>query len=71
LRELSEVLGLELELGEGIDREAEAFIELLIEIREELRQAKQWALADLIRDRLLTLGVHLEDGKEGTTWRAG
>jgi cysteinyl-tRNA synthetase len=71
LRELSEVLGLELELEWGIDREAEAFIELLIEVREELRQAQQWALADLIRDRLLTLGVHLEDGKEGTTWRAG
>jgi len=71
LRDLSGVLGLELEIEWGIDREAEAFIDLLIEVREELRQAQQWALADLIRDRLTTLGVLLEDGKEGTTWRVG
>ena len=69
LRDLSGVLGLELEIEGGIDQEAEAFIELLIELREELRQAQQWALADLIRDRLSTLGVLLEDEKEGTIWR--
>jgi cysteinyl-tRNA synthetase len=69
LRKLSGVLGLELEIETGIDREVEAFIGLLIEVRDELRQAQQWALSDLIRDRLATLGVLLEDGKEGTTWR--
>jgi cysteinyl-tRNA synthetase len=71
LRDYSSVLGLELEIEEGIEREAEAFIELLVEVREELRQAQQWTLADLIRDRLATLGVLLEDGEEGTTWRVG
>jgi cysteinyl-tRNA synthetase len=71
LRKLSGILGLELEIEWGVERETEAFIELLIEVREELRQAQQWALSDLIRDRLATLGVVLEDGKEGTTWRAG
>jgi cysteinyl-tRNA synthetase len=35
-----------------------------------LRQAKQWALADRIRERLAELGVTLEDGKDGTTWKA-
>ena len=34
-----------------------------------LRQAKQWALADRIRDRLEDQGVILEDGKGGTGWR--
>jgi cysteinyl-tRNA synthetase len=71
LREYSGVLGLELEIDLAIDREAGAFIELLIEVREELRQAQQWALADLIRDRLSDLGVFLEDGPNGTTWRVG
>ena len=71
LRDLADILGLELEIERGIDQEAEAFIELLIEVREELRQAQQWALADLIRDRLSTLGVLLEDENEGTTWRTG
>jgi len=51
--------------------EAASFIDLLIEVRQELRQAQQWTLADLIRDRLVDLGVILEDGKGETTWRIG
>ena len=46
----------------------DGLIEMLIETRAGLRQAKQWALADNIRDRLLSLGVQLRDGPEGTTW---
>jgi cysteinyl-tRNA synthetase len=42
---------------------------LLIEIRQEARQDKNWAQADAIRDRLTELGIALEDGPEGTTWR--
>jgi len=44
-------------------------LRLLVETRAELRQAKQWALADRIRDRLGALGVALEDRPDGTTWR--
>ena len=43
-------------------------IELLLQTRRELRAAKQWALADQIRDRLASLGVTLKDGPDGTTW---
>lgn len=70
LRESAGVLGLRLGAGEGEVRQAAPFIELLIEVREELRKAKQWALADRIRDQLAARGVLLEDGKAGTTWRA-
>ena len=49
--------------------EAEPFVSLLVEVRSDLRQAKQWALADRVRDRLAELGVILEDGAEGTTWK--
>ncbi|UCC63510.1 MAG: cysteine--tRNA ligase [Anaerolineae bacterium] len=42
---------------------------LLIEMRHEARQARNWAQADAIRDRLAELGIVLEDGPEGTTWR--
>lgn len=69
LIELSGVLGLRLEVDRTTRHEAATFIELLIEIRQELRQAKQWALSDLIRDRLIELGVVLEDSNEGTFWR--
>jgi cysteinyl-tRNA synthetase len=42
---------------------------VLIELRQEARKAKQWAQADAIRDRLKAIGVALEDGPQGTTWR--
>jgi len=44
-------------------------IELVIELRQGYRQDKNWAKADLIRDRLLDLGIILEDGKEEATWK--
>jgi hypothetical protein len=44
-------------------------IELLIGVRTQLRDAKQWALADEIRQRLSELGFVLEDGQTDTTWR--
>ena len=68
LVELSNVLGLRLEREEQ-KREAAPFIDMLIEIREELRERKMWDLSDAIRDQLLELGVVLEDGKDGTVWR--
>jgi cysteinyl-tRNA synthetase len=33
------------------------------------RQRKDFAQGDAIRDRLKALGVVLEDGKDGTTWK--
>lgn len=47
----------------------EDLLTLLVETRAALRQAKQWALADQIRDRLERLGVVLEDTSDGTSWR--
>jgi cyanophycinase-like exopeptidase len=47
------------------------FVELLIDLRAKLREAKQYALADELRARLGKLGVILEDTPAGTTWRKG
>jgi cysteinyl-tRNA synthetase len=70
LRELTGVLGLRLYAEEDESaRPASPFVELLAEIRQELREAKQFELADRIRDRLQALGVSLEDGADGTKWR--
>jgi len=49
-------------------REA-GLIRLLIELRAEARKRKDFAAADSIRGRLAALGVTLEDGKDGTTWK--
>ena len=70
LRELSGVFGLRLTEKTGSEG-ADKFINLLLEVRAEARKQKQWPLSDLIRDRLKELGVTVEDGKEGATWRWG
>jgi cysteinyl-tRNA synthetase len=69
LRELAGVLGLTLKERET-SVGAEPFIELLVQLRKDLRDAKQFALADSVRDRLADLGITLEDSAEGTRWRA-
>jgi len=64
-----DVLGI---LPDDLDQELAGLstdlIELLIDTRANLRQSKQWALADGIRDRLSALGILLEDRPEGTIW---
>ena len=44
-------------------------IEKLIEERARARKAKDWSRADAIRSRLESMGIVLEDGPKGTTWR--
>ena len=68
LLELADVLGLTLTEAEA-DLGAAPFIELLIAIRNELRQAKQFELADRVRSGLSGLGITLEDTPQGTEWR--
>jgi len=44
-------------------------IEALVETRARLREARQFELADSIRERLAGLGIELKDGPQGTVWR--
>lgn len=46
-----------------------AAVEALIAARLQARVEKNWAESDRIRDQLTAMGVVLEDGKGGTTWR--
>lgn len=46
----------------------QGLVELLLELRQEYRVARDWSKADAIRSRLSELGVTLEDGAEGSTW---
>ena len=75
LRSLAEVLGvlqlpaeefLQAGAGSGVDA---VRVEALIAERLVARAAKNWAESDRVRDQLLAMGVVLEDGKGGTTWR--
>ncbi len=69
--ELISVLGLVLDEPVSAGQSADPFIDLLVSVRDEVRAAKQWALADRIRDRLGALGVVVEDSSTGGTWRHG
>ena len=66
--ELAGILGLKLEESDTA-MGAAPFIELLISVRKELRDAKQFEQADKVRNGLEALGIVLEDTAEGTAWR--
>jgi cysteinyl-tRNA synthetase len=68
LLELADVLGLRLEQPEQ-SIEAAPFIDLLVQVRSELRAARQWELADRVRGGLGDLGIVIEDGPDGSTWK--
>ncbi len=75
MRQLADVIGILyqdpesfLKGGEGDDDEV-AEIEALIKLRNDSRAAKDWANADMARDKLNEMGIVLEDGASGTTWR--
>jgi cysteinyl-tRNA synthetase len=66
--ELTGVFGLEMNTDQKGATGADAFIELLLELRQELRQKKHYDLADRVRDELAELGVVIEDTPQGSSW---
>ena len=66
---LARVLGFDLVPEAPENGNIGPLVDLLVELRTELRNEKLWALADRIRDRLAELGITLEDSPQGTTWR--
>ncbi len=63
-----DVLGLKNDLSDDNSDKLSSVVELLIAMRKEARENKNWALSDKIRDELLEVGIQLKDGKEGTTF---
>lgn len=56
-------------LQSGLTEDNKEKIEQLIAERLNARAERNWALADQIRNQLLSQGILLEDGENGTTWR--
>ncbi|MBN1901728.1 cysteine--tRNA ligase [Candidatus Sumerlaeota bacterium] len=73
LLEMLEILGLDPALGKKsgvLEGEAvEPLIKILIDIREKARKEKAFSIADEVRNRLLEIGVVLEDHPQGTIWK--
>jgi len=69
IKNLLNILGFQLKLGEEKSEITADLIEYLIKIREEFREKKEWDKADEIRRFLSQKGVILEDKPDKTIWR--
>jgi len=63
-----DVLGLLNDVKEQSSDKIDGVVALLIKLRKEARENKEWDLSDQIRDELLAIGIQLKDGREGTTY---
>ena len=69
---VNDVLGLQLPNGSNDDSNQELLaktVELLLSLRQEAKQKKEWAWSDQIRDSLTALGFEIKDTKEGADWK--
>ena len=63
-----DVLGLLNDVKDQASEKIDGVVSLLIKLRKEARENKDWDLSDQIRDELLAIGIQLKDGREGTTY---
>ena len=64
LRHANRILDV-IEFPEALDTE----VEKLIAERQAARDRRDFAAADEIRQRLLAMGIQLDDTKDGTRWK--
>lgn len=70
IKNLGDILGLfQKEEKKRLGEQEKKLIEILVNIREKLREKKDWKLADEIRKKLGGLGIELEDKRAETAWR--
>ena len=66
--ELTNVLNIA-QKSDDLDEELVKKVEDLIEKRTEAKKAKDFALADKIRDELTSMGISIEDTRQGVKWK--
>ena len=77
LRQLGDLIGILQSDAESYLRggasanDGDAEIDALVAQRNEAKANKDWGTADEIRNKLQEMGIVLEDGPSGTTWRRG
>lgn len=73
LIEMCGVLGIYNAQGTGVHSDSadtlNQLITLLLDIRQDARQSKDWETSDKIRDRLKELNIDIQDTRQGTTWK--
>lgn len=54
--------------GQGGKDMVSPLVEMLLEVRTEAKNSKNWALSDEIRDKLVAIGIRVKDRKDGCDW---
>ena len=69
-QDMAEIIGVfEAKVEKKDDGLTESLMQLIIGIRQDARQQKNWAVADKIRDGLKDLGIVIEDSPQGARWK--
>lgn len=55
--------------GDKTSELVDGLMEVIIGVRQDARQSKNWVVADKIRDELAKLGIALEDSPAGVRWK--
>ncbi len=67
---VSDILGLKDETAEKSDEKLTSdLMKIIISLRQEARNKKEWSVSDHIRDELKKAGIVLNDTKDGVTWK--
>ncbi len=70
MKELGNILGLKLDLSKKEELSgSEELLELVVDIRDDLREMEEYELSDKIRSRLKEIGIELQDTEEKTKWK--
>ncbi len=65
---LFEIFGLRNDAESGSMDKMDGLMSLVVDLRAQAREQKDWPTSDLIRDQLADLNIVIKDGKDGTTW---
>ena len=64
---VQDVLGIEPSKKEENQR-LSGVMDMVITLRQQAREQKDWTTSDMIRDGLTKAGIQMKDSKDGTTW---
>jgi cysteinyl-tRNA synthetase len=64
---VQDVLGIEPSKKEENHR-LSGVMDMVITLRQQAREQKDWTTSDMIRDGLTKAGIQMKDSKDGTTW---
>lgn len=54
--------------GKKLDNVVEGLMSMVLDMRRNAREQKDWSTSDKIRDKLSSLNITVKDGKDGVSW---